>query len=412
MSLRTCVRLASFIALGACSATEPGKAPELLTALPRQLTADEQRVSRAANAFTLALFRGLNQAQPDSNVFVSPLSVSFALGMAMNGAEDQTFDEMRQTLGFAGATLEEINRGYAGLMALESGLDPTTTFSIANSVWIRQGLPVKQPFIDQVRATFDAEVRTSPFDAATITAVNGWVSEQTKGRIPTILNEIRNEDVMFLINAIYFKGTWRDQFERSKTANAPFESIDGPQTVPMMNREDGEGKVRLAFLTDGTRVGELLYGNGAFAMTIVIPGANTNLSTFAAALDSTRWAQLLGALPEQMQDYAVRLPKFTLEYERQLKDDLRALGMNVPFEDGQADFGRMTDLPVFISFVKHKTFVLVNEEGTEAAAVTNVGIGLTSLPPCLCVDRPFIFVIRERFSGTILFAGKIVRIPT
>lgn len=410
--MRNCARLVSFIALGACSATEPGRAPELLTALPRQLTADEQRVSRAANAFTLALFRGLNQAQPDSNVFVSPLSVSFALGMAMNGAEDQTFDEMRQTLGFAGATLEEINRGYAGLMALESGLDPTTTFTIANSVWIRQGLPVKQPFIEQVRTTFDAEVRTSPFDAATITAVNGWVSEQTNGRIPTILKEIRDEDVMFLINAIYFKGTWRDQFERSKTVNAPFQSIDGQQMVPMMNREDGEGKVRLAFLTDGTRVGELLYGNGAFAMTVVIPDANTSLATWVAALDSTRWNQLLGALPEQMQDYAVRLPKFTMEYERQLKDDLRALGMEIPFVDGGADFGRMTDEQVFISFVKHKTFVLVNEEGTEAAAVTNVGIGQTSLPPCLCVDRPFIFVIRERFSGTILFAGKMVRIPT
>src|SRR5687768_11673759 len=287
MTMRGYARLASLIALGACSATDPGRAPDLLTALPRDLTADELRVSQAANAFTLSLFRGLNAAQPDSNVFVSPLSVSFALGMAMNGAEDQTFDEMRRTLGFGAATLDEINRGYAGLMALESGLDATTTFTIANSVWIRQGLPVRQSFTDQVRATFDAEVRTSPFDASTITAVNGWVSEQTKGRIPTILDEIRDEDVMFLINAIYFKGTWRDQFDRSKTVNAPFQSIDGPQTVPTMNREDGEGKVRLAFMTDGTRVGELLYGNGAFAMTILIPASGTSLSTFAASLDST-----------------------------------------------------------------------------------------------------------------------------
>jgi serine protease inhibitor len=399
-------------ALCACSnGTEPGRAPDLLTALPRELTADEQRISTAANDFALRLFRGLNAAQPDSNVFVSPLSVSMSLGMAMNGADGATLDQMRSTLGFGSATLEEINRGYEGLMALESGLDPSTTFTIANSVWIRQSLPVHQTFIDEVRATFDAQVRTSPFDATTITAVNDWVSTETNGRIPRILDEIKDEDVMFLINAIYFKGSWRDRFDPAKTNPGTFHAVGGDQEVPMMRREDGAGQVRYS-TAQGATVGELLYGNGAFAMTIVVPPATTNIDSFAASLDAAKWESLLAALPEHARDFAVSLPKFTLEYERELEDDLEALGMVVPFQDGPADFARMTTRDVFISFVKHKTFVLVNEEGTEAAAVTNTGAGLTSMPPCLCVNRPFIFVIRERFSGTILFMGKIVRVPT
>jgi serine protease inhibitor len=401
------IALIALAALCACSDHGPDRAPDLLTALPRELTADEIRVSAAANDFALRLFRGLNSAQPSENVFVSPLSVSMSLGMAMNGAEATTLDEMRSTLGFGSATLAEINRGYQGLMGLEAGLDPTTTFSIANSVWIRQGFPVKQPFIDEVRAAFDADVRSSPFDASTVTDVNSWVSSETNGRITEIVEQISPADVMFLINAIYFKGSWREQFDPARTANGPFAALGGEQQVPLMVRE--EVQARFAFL-NGARIGELLYGNGAFAMTIVIPDGD--VAAFAATLDSTRWAQLLAAMPEQTREVRAVLPRFTMEYERQLKDDLIALGMAVPFAPGQANFSRMTDESVFIAFVKHKTFVLVNEEGTEAAAVTNTGVQVTSGPPCICVTQPFLFVIRERLSGTILFMGKIVRIPS
>ena len=403
MSLRTCVGLASFIVLGACSATEPGRAPELLTALPRELTADEQRVSHASNAFTLALFRGLNQAQPDSNVFVSPLSVSFALGMAMNGAEDQTFDEMRQSLGFAGATLDEINRGYAGLMALESGLDPTTTFTIANSVWIRQGFPVKQPFIDQVRATFDAQVRSSPFDAATITAVNGWVSEQTKGRIPTILDEIRDEDVMFLINAIYFKGHWREAFDPDATSPGGFMGGDGRERSAMLLRQEGTLRYRE---TERYQAVDLPYGNGAFAMTVILPRPDGTPADLLAGLDPASWRDLVAGLREET--VHLTLPRFRLDYARSLGPDLAALGMGMAFEAGRADFSRIADMDgLFLTRVEQKTFVEVNEEGTEAAAATAVGVGVTSAPLtfAMVVDRPFFFAIRERFSGALLFVG-------
>lgn len=390
--------------------TDPGGdgQPAQLTSLPRALSDDEIRVSRAANQFAFTLFQRLNAAQPDANVFVSPLSVSFSLGMAMNGASGSTFDQMRQTLGFGAAELAEINAGYQGLLALEAGLDPSTTFDIANSVWYRQTFEFHQPFIDRVKDVFDAEVRGAPFTEATKTEVNSWVSAATNGKIPTILEEISSDDVMFLINAIYFKGSWREQFDKAKTRTQAFHSAAGEQQVPTMVRDARQGKMRFASTAQAT-IGELSYGNGAFVMSIVVPTEAGDIDAFVAGLDTASWTALLSQMDER--DFAVQLPKFTLEYERELTTDLIALGMEVPFSESGANFSGMTPNQVFISFVKHKTFVDVNEEGTEAAAVTATGVQPTSLPPCLCVDRPFVFAIRERFSGTILFMGKIVRIP-
>jgi serine protease inhibitor len=382
--------------------------PAQLTALPRALTADEQRISLAANQFAFNLFRRLNAAQPNENVFVSPLSVSFSLGMAMNGASGSTLDQMRSTLGFGAAELEQINQGYQGLIALEAGLDESTTFDIANSVWYKQDFTVNQSFIDQVKAAFEADVTASPFDATTKTAVNDWVNAKTNGKIPTIIESINPLDVMFLVNAIYFKGSWREQFDPAKTRPMLFRGKSGEQSATTMVRDEGEGKLRFASSAAAT-VGELVYGNGAFVMTIVMPNDAYSIEALTAGLDTASWSALIGQMQER--DFMVRLPKFTLSYERELKDDLIALGMEVPFSDIGADFSRMTPQQVYIAFVKHKTYVDVNEEGTEAAAVTNTGMRMVSMPPCLCVDRPFVFAIRERFSGTILFIGKIVNIP-
>jgi serine protease inhibitor len=407
--MRHITLIAAAALASACGgSTEPGP-PAQLTGLPRVLSADELRVSRAANQFTFRLFQRLNAAQPSENVFVSPLSVSFSLGMAMNGAAGQTFDEMRAALGFDAAELAEINAGYSGLMGLQAGLDASTTFQIANSIWYRNGFTVHAAFIDQVREAFSADVNASPFDASTITQVNNWVSGKTNGRIPTILESITDANVMFLINAIYFKGSWREAFKPAQTRDASFASISGPQTVKMMTRtDDEEGSIRFSATPTAT-VGELSYGNGAFVMTVLLPNGTSTLESLAASLDTAAWTALVA--PMQERRYRVELPRFTITYERQLKDDLIALGMNIPFSENGADFSRMTPQQAFISFVKHKSFVQVDEEGTEAAAVTNTGISVTSLPPCLCVDRPFIFAIRERFSGTILFIGKVVRIP-
>jgi len=411
------IRRAAFVVivgiLSACSSPDvTAPTPSTLTQLPRDLTAGERQVLRAGNEFSLGLFRQLAKVQPGKSVFVSPLSASMALGMTMNGASGQTFDEMRSTLGFGAQPSAEINAGYKGLIELLRGLDASTTFQLANSIWYRNGFPVRQTFLDAVKAAFSAEVRGLDFnDPNSVGVINGWVNSNTQGKIPTILDRIGADDQMYLINAIYFKASWRTRFDPALTQPGPFRTSGGStQTVPMMHRAPTPGVLNRVFSFPHLYAAELGYGNDAFAMTILLPERGANVDSVAAALTATQWSEITAMLDGTMGiTLGITLPKFSLTYERTLNDDLAALGMGIAF-DGGADFSGLSATPVHISSVKQKTFVDVNEAGTEAAAVTNVSV-VSSTPPSLDIDRPFIFVIRERFSGTILFIGKMNSIP-
>ena len=400
------------LALACSSATEPkpGEPSPVLDALPRPLSAGEQKIIAASNDFSFSLLRRLGSAQSDSNVFVSPLSASMALGMAMNGASGTTFDEMRATLGFGTAAEPEIDQGYKSLIALLRGLDPSVDFRIANSIWTRETFPFTPSFLDAGRTWFDAEVSPLDFDSpSALTTINDWVSTATAGKIPTILDEIRNDEVMFLINAIYFKGSWRAKFDPALTVDAPFHGIAGDQPAKLMHRE---GSMHFVQTPTFTAV-DLPYGNSAYSMSVVLPNAGESVDGVLSALQSSAWS----AWTTQFRDAEIDLylPRLKLTWERMLIPDLQALGMRAAFQDGVADFTRMSPLGdrLFISTVKQKTYVDVNEEGTEAAAVTNVGISFTSAPlrTTVRVDRPYIFAIRERLSGTILFLGAIRRMP-
>jgi serpin B len=401
------------IAVGCSSSTEPdtGKAGPILDALPRALTGGEQRVIGASNDFSFALFRRLSAARTDSNVFTSPLSASMALGMAMNGAAGTTFDEMRATLGFDGsATEREIGESYKSLVTLLRGLDPSVEFRIANSIWYRTGFPVQPSFLDAGRDWFDAQVAALDFESpSAVRTINDWVGGATAGRIPTIVDGIEDDQVMFLINAIYFKGSWRTKFDPARTIDAPFKGVAGDQPAKLKHRD---GTNRYLQTADFAAV-DLPYGNSAYSMTVVLPDAGKSIDAVATSLQGTAWADWMVQLREAEVD--LYLPRFRLEWERMLIPDLQSLGMRAAFVDGGADFSRMSPLgrQLFISLVKQKTFVDVDEEGTEAAAVTSVGISVTSAPvrTVFRVDRPFVFVLRERLSGTILFMGKIVRMP-
>jgi Serine protease inhibitor len=242
-----------------------------------------------------------------------------------------------------------------------------------------------------------------------VDAINGWVSNATAKKIPTIIDSIDPSEVMFLINAIYFKGAWQQKFDKAQTANAPFRSSAvQSQSVPMMHRE---GKVRYAREPGLTAV-DLYYGNSAFAMTLLLPDSTSDIDASTEALTPAAWNRLLGEFG--VREVNLFLPRFRIEWNRKLNDDLTAMGLGVAFTDN-ADFTGMSDQGrrLRISRVIQKTYVDVNEEGTEAAAVTSVGIQLTSieLPTTVRFDRPFIFAIRERFSGTILFIGKIAKLP-
>ncbi|UCG87709.1 MAG: serpin family protein [Gemmatimonadota bacterium] len=384
-----------------------GDSFKAITELPRQLSVAEGKLIEADNRFAFNLFRAVDDLEGDNNVFISPLSVAMALGMAYNGADGNTQQAMQQTLELAGMSVQEVNEAYRDLIGLLRNLDPRVEFLLANSIWYRDTWTFEQEFIDINRQYFDAEVAaldfTSPAAAPTI---NGWVSNATHGRIAGIVPDpVPNDIVMYLINAIYFKGDWTYQFDKSRTRGAPFDLPDGSQTTVDMMSHEADVEVGVNW-SAGVHVGDLPYGGEAYSMTILLPPTATQIDSLVDQLTQENWSEWVGQI--HTEEIHVSIPKFTLEYEIKLNDALTALGMGIAFSD-TADFTRMyAPGEIFISEVKHKTFVDVNEEGTEAAAATSVGMAPTSMPLSFIVDRPFVFVIRERLSGTILFMGKVV----
>lgn len=413
LSSRRVAVFAASLALAACSqVTEPHGAPTELEALPRALSSAERELIDASNNFSFALWSKVSASQRNQNVFISPLSASFALGMTLNGAANQSFDQMRTALQVDGVSQQDINAAYKTLIVLLTSLDPSVTMRIANSIWYRQGFPVNQSFLDATQAYFGAEVQGLNFaDAsASLATINGWVSQKTNGKIPKVLDGIDPASMMFLINALYFNGSWREKFDAAQTTDNVFTSAPGvTQPMRLMHRH-----ARMKYLeTPSFQAVDLPYGNGAFAMTVLLPKPGIDVESLSAGLSETGWGSLTSSFQSVELDLA--LPKFRLEYGRTMNDDLKALGMIAPFTPDVADFTRMSPQghQLYISFVKQNTFVNVDEEGTEAAAVTVTGIQATSLPlsSVMRVDRPFLFVIRERLSGTVLFMGKVVRLP-
>jgi serpin B len=417
MQLAAAMMVALFGSVACQDGTGPGGggAPPPITALPRQLTAGEQVLVTAGNQFGFALMRELTRATPGENIFLSPLSASMALGMTMNGTNGDTYDEMRNALGLGNTSREEILRSYRDLIALLRGLDPKVDFRIANSIWYRDtfGASIESAFLNDARTWFDATVSALNFGSPTApSTINDWVRTSTNGKIEQIIDRISSEMVMFLINAIYFKGDWRQAFDKSKTATAPFRTDDGRSLpIPLMQRTD---TMRGAVL-DGRTIVDLGYGGDAFAMTLVLPRSGETADALVASLSPAWWSQATGAL--RTQEVQLAMPKFTLTWDDTLNSALQAMGMRKAFQPRVADFTRLSSTmgrELYISFVRQKSFVDVHELGTEAAAVTVVGIGVVSLPQRLQArfDRPFVFAIRERLSGTILFLGKLAEPPT
>jgi len=384
------------------------KSPNEPTSI-RELTSLEKSIVDSDNRFGLKLFQEIVKVQKDSNVFISPLSVSMALGMTLNGANGTTREAMINTLELAGLTDQQINESYQSLMELLVGLDPKVKFQIANSIWYRNDHVFEELFFNQCKQYFDAEVAGLDFsDPTSKDIINAWVDENTNGKIKEIVKRINPNNVMFLINAIYFKGMWTYQFDESGTYDDQFYLPDN-STVPckmMAQKEEYP-----YFANDQFQAVDLPYGDGLYSMVIILPNLNVNIDDLIITMDQSAWNEWLSKFEKQ--EGNIFLPRFKLEYKIKLNDVLKALGMEIAFSDLYADFTRMyRPGGLYIDEVNHKTFVEVNEEGTEAAAVTSVvisersGGGLEGF--VMHINRPFIFAIRENHSGTILFVGKIV----
>lgn len=414
------MRLSGLLALVAVVAAcndpnAPADSPRpRITALPRTLSSGEQAVIGASNAFGFGLLRELDRTRADSNIFMSPLSASMALGMTMNGAAGQTFDEMRASLAFGTRPAAEINASYRSLIDMLRGLDATVDFRIANSIWYRNGFPFEQTFLDESRQYFDAKVAGLDFASPNaVPTINDWVKKSTNNKIEKIVDGPVDADVvMYLINAIYFNGSWTTRFDKAQTRTEQFNAVGGTTApIAMMRRT---GSLRVADTPDG-QVIDLPYGGDAYAMTILLPKQGKAIRDVVSSLTAESWqTAVAGVAPREVE---LQMPKFTLRWEALLNDPLQALGMRQAFEPTAADFTRMSRSAgknLYISKVKQRSFVDVHEEGTEAAAVTSVEIRVTCTcgPQVIRIDRPFVFAIRERLSGTILFLGKIVRPPT
>lgn len=379
--------------------------PEKISALPRALTASENAVIGASSGFGLELAARVAAADTRANVVISPLSASMALGMALNGANGSTFDEMRSALGFDSLTPEQINAAYRDLIDLLVDLDPAVQLEIANAIWTDDGVPFHDAFLQAVTAAFGARAESRDLgDPATAAAINAWVEQHTNGMIDRIVDSLDPALAMLLVNAIYFDGAWTTQFDSADTRRQPFTREDGSTVeVDMMSLDNVA--VRRAQGSTYAAV-ELPYGGEAFSMVIVLPSAGVSARDWLAALDTDTWAALTGGLAAGELDL-LSIPKLTLTYDAYLNDALKAMGMEAPFRAG-ADFTRMSPLghQMCIDFVRQKTRIEVDERGTRAAAATAVGVGVTSFN-AFVADRPFVFVIRERLSGAVLFAGLV-----
>ncbi|MFH1763728.1 MAG: serpin family protein [Gemmatimonadota bacterium] len=392
----------------ACGDPVGPKPPDPITELPRALTPAEQIVIASSNTFGFDLLREVDTRRESDqpNTILSPLSASMALGMALEGAEGETFAEMQTVLGFQGMAREEINASYAGLLDLLLNLDPAVEIEIANSAWSRLGFPFKADYFNAITTSFQAVVQELDFDDPNAKdVINQWVRDQTNGRIEEIIDGISPLDILFLINAVYFKGDWTTQFKKGSTQQASFYLENGSTvSVPMMSGDIED--VGFARLEGGRTVAELPYGGQAFGMVVVLPGPQETVDDLLTTLDDGAWAAWMDAL--HLGEVMVRMPKFELEWDGLFNDPLKAMGMERAFQPFQAEFSRMTPATdAHISAVRQKTYMKVDEEGTEAAAVTSVTVGVTSAGPGITLDRPYLLAIRERLSGTVLFLGAV-----
>ena len=358
------------------------------------------------NAFTFDLLRAVRKHSTDANVFISPLSVSMALNMTLNGAVGTTADEMRTALRESGYSTADINAYSRELREALLRADPKTTIGIANAIWYRQGATAKAPFIEANRTYYDAEVQALDFSSPTaVGTINGWCARKTNNKIKEIVKQVDPTTFMYLINAVYFKGAWTTRFEKKNTRSADFHRADGStQQVQMMRLRD---TFRCAS-SDVCDYLEMDYGNHAFSMVIMLPKDGKTTRDAMAALDGQTWAKAMESLAEAY--VIVKLPRFKAECDYQLQEGiLPDLGMRLPFSNA-ANFSGITNAPLFISTIIHKTFIDVNEYGAEAAAATindMVGSSDPDQYKDFIVDRPFLFVIREKSTGAILFIGEI-----
>jgi serine protease inhibitor len=361
----------------------------------------------ADNAFGIGLFKEMATENQDSNIFISPVSVALALAMTYNGAAYSTKDAMESTLKLEDLTTDQINEAYKNLMNKLINADPDVLLEIANSIWYEQNFSVKQTFFDINKTYYNAQVRPLDFaDPASVDTINQWVAQNTNEKITKIIGQIADDMVMYLINAIYFKGTWKYTFDEAQTSDRPFFlSENNSKQTAFMHIEEYFDYADL----NKFEALKIPYGNEDYTMVVIKPKSGSDVSDIIKALSAEQWDNWMNEFSSR--ETMLYLPKFKFEYEQELNDLLKSMGMEIAFNKTLADFSNINETAqLYIDKVKHKTYIEVNEEGTEAAAVTSVVIGVTSAGNNVFFDanKPFLFAIMEEETGAIVFMGRMM----
>jgi serpin B len=359
------------------------------------------------NQFSIKLFREVFKRSDDAgNIFISPLSVSLALSLLYNGSAGMTQEEIARTLETEIFLNDDATFNQANRMLLNQLNNTKNELELANSLWVGQGLPVNPKFLDINRQSYKADINGINFrKPQSVDIINAWVADRTRGKISKITDQLSPETMLLLINTIYFKGQWESQFDPQLTKNQPFfVSADQVKEHPLMSNF-GEYNY---FEDESVQAVNLPYQGGKLGMYIFLPEENASLQHWIESLSINQLNDLINKM--QPKEGLIELPRFRQTYEVNLNKILQQLGLKKAFDRSQADFSPLSSTPLSIDEVKQKTFIEVNEEGTEAAAVTGIGAVITSvsIPFQMRVDRPFLFIIRDSETGVILFMGSIV----
>jgi serine protease inhibitor len=339
---------------------------------------------------------------------VSPASVFLALAMTLNGADSTTREAMLKLLADRGLDVQKVAEGSRSWAAALSRTGPKTVLSIANSIWFRQGFEPDPAFLQTNADFFKAGAKELDFnDKASVDIINGWVKDATRETIKEIVKEIPSSTVMYLINAVYFKSDWQTPFEKGMTSKQNFNAPGGAVENYFMHRTD-----KITYFTGhGAKGVALPYDDGQFVFFALMPEGEESPRDWLAKQDPSALFSDISGLMAQKANFTVSLafPRFETSYEDQLNNELISLGMGVAFGGG-ADFSLLSanrSHDLFISEVKHKTFIRVDEKGTEASAVTSVAID-ESAPQYdveIAFDRPFLYGILDKSTGIPLFVG-------
>jgi serine protease inhibitor len=368
----------------------------------------EQPLAVADNAFGFRLFKELANTQPAANICISPYSTATVLHMVGNGAAGKTKTEMQQVLGTTGLSFSDINAAKRDIaQSLGSGNNPNVILTTANAIWYRQDAQVKATFIATNQQFYGATVDALNFgDPRAADVINGWVRDKTNGKIQRLADGMIDpvNTRMFLADAIYFKGKWSSPFRAMYTKNRSFHLRGGGEKmIPMMLQskrvEYREG--------GGYQAVRLPYEGNNLLMYIFLPDVHTTPETILGILSGDGWQRVTKS-GLSSQHVNLVLPKFRVEYSVELNQPLQVLGMKAAFSASSADLSGIAP-GLFISAARHKTFVEINEEGTEAAAVSGLGATLSAAPQIfdMIVDRPFLFFIEDAQTQTILFIGVV-----